>query len=250
MKKTIALLLSGMMLFSLCACGKSEAAQAVDDMIAGLGPVYIESETFLNDIKSAYDALSEKEQTQVENMAQYQDALDKFNYICEQFDYYEALREDAVARKDFYTIAAICDELASFSQNKEVLDSNESLKETALQCCYEGTYVPKLNIVVGANNLADATINDGTYTDPDAYWYSYTFKSSSKMQAVFDIYLECIKDSDYFSACNPPREMVDFDHFIYYFKDPNGDALTLTTYEASFMGMYIVEVQYDKAMHR
>ena len=32
MKKTIALLLSGMMLFSLCACGKSEAAQAVDDM--------------------------------------------------------------------------------------------------------------------------------------------------------------------------------------------------------------------------
>ena len=250
MKKTIALLLLGVMLLPLCACGKSEAVQAVEDMIAGLGPIYIESEALLDDLNSAYKALSEKEQTQVENLEQYQEALETFMYISEQVDYYEALREDAIARKDFYSVVAICDELTAFTQKKELLDATESVKELALECCYEGTYVPKFNIVVGANNLADATIRDGKYPDPDTYWHSYTFKSSSKMQAVFEIYLECIKDSDYFSACIPPREMESFDYIHYYFKDPHGNALTLTTLEASILGQYIVEVKYDMAMHR
>ena len=45
MKKILLWVLAGAMMLSLAACGKSEAAKAVDDQIAAIGEVTLESET-------------------------------------------------------------------------------------------------------------------------------------------------------------------------------------------------------------
>ena len=67
MKKLIALLLTLVLCLSLCACGKSEAAQAVEEMIDGIGEVTYESKAKLDEIEAAYESLSDKEKEEVEN---------------------------------------------------------------------------------------------------------------------------------------------------------------------------------------
>ena len=67
MKKTIALLLSIILLLSLCACGKSKEAQAVDDLIIAIGEVSIDSAEEIESAENAYNALSEKDKKNVEN---------------------------------------------------------------------------------------------------------------------------------------------------------------------------------------
>ena len=74
MKRFLALMLCAVMLLTLCACGKSEAAQAVDDQIAAIGAVTLESEAAIAAAEEAYRALPDKERAQVENLAQLEQA--------------------------------------------------------------------------------------------------------------------------------------------------------------------------------
>ncbi len=53
-----------------CGCGKSEAAQAVDDQIAAIGEITLESEQKIVDAESAVELLPEKEKKQLENLDQ------------------------------------------------------------------------------------------------------------------------------------------------------------------------------------
>ena len=45
----------------LCACGKSEAATAVDEQIAAIGEVTLESETAIAAAEAAVESLEEKD---------------------------------------------------------------------------------------------------------------------------------------------------------------------------------------------
>ena len=58
MKKILLWVLAGAMMLSLAACGKSEAAKAVDDQIAAIGEVTLESETAISEAEAAVDALA------------------------------------------------------------------------------------------------------------------------------------------------------------------------------------------------
>jgi hypothetical protein len=66
MKKILALVLIAVLAISLVAC-KSEAAQLVDDQIAAIGTVTLESETAVKAAEAAYNALKPEHQEQVEN---------------------------------------------------------------------------------------------------------------------------------------------------------------------------------------
>lgn len=68
MKKWIAVVLAALMLLSLCGC-KSKAAKETDELILKIGEVTASSTDEVERAQSAYDALSDKERTQVENYA-------------------------------------------------------------------------------------------------------------------------------------------------------------------------------------
>lgn len=76
MKKTIVWLLVIVLVLSLTACGnttadseKSGAAAAVEEMIAGIGTVSLESKDFIENAEKAYEALSSAQKKEVENYA-------------------------------------------------------------------------------------------------------------------------------------------------------------------------------------
>ena len=71
MKKTKkAVSLAALLLaLSLTACGKSEEAQAVDDQIAAIGTVSLDSEDAIAAAEDALSGLSEEDREQVENQA-------------------------------------------------------------------------------------------------------------------------------------------------------------------------------------
>ncbi len=68
MKKRIAVFLAALMLLSLCGC-KSKAAKETDELILKIGEVTASSTDEVERAQGAYDALSDKEKTQVENYA-------------------------------------------------------------------------------------------------------------------------------------------------------------------------------------
>ena len=67
MKKRYLLPLILLMVISLCACGKSENATAVENQITALGSITLESETSIAAAEKAWDSLTEEEKSQVEN---------------------------------------------------------------------------------------------------------------------------------------------------------------------------------------
>ena len=76
MKKTIVWLLVIVLVLSLTACGnttadseKSGAAAAVEEMIAGIGTVSLESKDLIENTEKAYEALSSAQKKEVENYA-------------------------------------------------------------------------------------------------------------------------------------------------------------------------------------
>lgn len=69
MKKALSLILVLVLVISLTACGKSEAAQQVDTMISGIGTVTLESEAAIKSAEAAYNALTAEQKEELENYA-------------------------------------------------------------------------------------------------------------------------------------------------------------------------------------
>ena len=67
MRRCFVLLLVLAMALTLTACSKSEAAQAVDDQIAAIGEVTLESESAIAAAEEAVEALAEEDRKQLDN---------------------------------------------------------------------------------------------------------------------------------------------------------------------------------------
>lgn len=74
MKKILLWVLAAAMMLSLAACGKSEAAKAVDDQIAAIGEVTLESEGAISEAEAAVDALADEDREQLDNVDQLEQA--------------------------------------------------------------------------------------------------------------------------------------------------------------------------------
>ena len=79
MKKITLILLVLCVCIGLCACGKSEAAQAVDELIANIGTVTLENEQVILEAEEAVSVLSEKERGQLENIGLLEAARNTYN---------------------------------------------------------------------------------------------------------------------------------------------------------------------------
>lgn len=77
MKKVVALFLALSMVFALCGCGKSEDAQAVDDLILSIGNVSIDSNEAIATAEEAYNALTAEQKKEVENYDKLEAAADE-----------------------------------------------------------------------------------------------------------------------------------------------------------------------------
>lgn len=81
MKKTIVLLMTLVICLSLCACGKSAEAAAVDEMILAIGEVTIDNVSSVEAAVEAYNALSDKDRESVENYEMLKEAQEDLFYI-------------------------------------------------------------------------------------------------------------------------------------------------------------------------
>lgn len=97
MKKIVSLVLAAVLLLSLAACGKSDAAKAADEQIAAIGTVTLSSEAQIAAAEAAVSALTEDEKKQLDNAETLQKARSD----------YDALVLAAEAQKVDDAIAAI-----------------------------------------------------------------------------------------------------------------------------------------------
>ena len=81
MKKAITLVLALILVFSFAACGKSEAATNVENMISEIGEVTLEKKDAIHEASKALDALPEKERYQVENAGTLTDAKETLHKL-------------------------------------------------------------------------------------------------------------------------------------------------------------------------
>ena len=81
MRKGVLILVLLSVLILLTACGKTEEAQAVDEMILSLGEINEDSETDISEVESAYNELSEREQKSLDNYALLVNARNTYNQI-------------------------------------------------------------------------------------------------------------------------------------------------------------------------
>ena len=70
MKRILALVLTILMMAALTACGQSEAAKAVDEQIAAIGEVTLDSNAAISAAEAALRELSPEDQKQVKHTAQ------------------------------------------------------------------------------------------------------------------------------------------------------------------------------------
>lgn len=98
MKKLIALLLAAALCLSLTACGgKSEAAQAADDLINAIGTVTLDSADKIEAAEKAVNALAAKDAEQVENTAALAQARKDYDALVAQKAAEEAAKAAAEA---------------------------------------------------------------------------------------------------------------------------------------------------------
>lgn len=67
MRKALSIILVLIMCLSLCACGKSEEVNAVEEIITAIGEVSVDSKDAILKAEEAYNALSDADQGKVEN---------------------------------------------------------------------------------------------------------------------------------------------------------------------------------------
>ena len=141
MKKILLLGLSLALMFSLAACGKSEAATAVDEQIAAIGEVTLESEAAITEAEEAVDALAAEDREQLENVGQLEQARAD----------YEALVLAAEAAEVEEAIAAI---------GTVTLDSADAID--AARALYDGS---DADVQGAVGNLADLEAAETALSD-------------------------------------------------------------------------------------
>ena len=84
MKRILALVLTILMMAVLTACGQSEAAKAVDEQIAAIGEVTLDSNAAISAAEAALRELSPEDQKQVKHTAQLEEARSTYDGLLNQ----------------------------------------------------------------------------------------------------------------------------------------------------------------------
>lgn len=85
-KRTLTLIFTLVLCLLLCACGKSEEAQAVDDLLITLTNITLESESTIIEMEEAVAALEERDRSKLENLAILEAGRAAYNKLVEERD--------------------------------------------------------------------------------------------------------------------------------------------------------------------
>lgn len=141
MKKILLWVLAAAMMLSLAACGKSEAAKAVDDQIAAISEVTLESEDAISEAEAAVDALADEDREQLDNVDKLEQARAD----------YEAL---VLAGK----VSEVEDAIAAIGT--VTLESADAI--TAARSLYDGS---EAEVQSAVNNLGDLEAAEAALSD-------------------------------------------------------------------------------------
>ena len=236
MKRVSVFILSICTMLLLSSCGKSEAAQAVDDMISAIGNVTMESDASIKKAEQAYNNLTDKEKKSVERYEtlinarnQYNQAVEDYKKQCEEKIESAYVKISEFDMKGAYEIAlALPDE---YSEDKDKIMSKVD------SMCYENTFLCKVENVVSKmpkttekpepNMNGDLAIGC-EYSDEDSLataskdYYDYLNKYYTS------------KDSDSISEAG----VIDWSNQKYVFEDEKGHTIEINTLGVSWIGSY------------
>ena len=150
MKKYVVVLLALLVCLSLTAC-KSDEAQAVDDLIAAIGEVTLESREAIETAEEAYDDLIEKYAEQVELLDDLEDARKEYDKLAKK----EAERI-AAENKRIYELRTQAGELDDIIEDigEVTVDSGEVI--AAARAAYDAASAEVLEYVAKRNRLTAA----------------------------------------------------------------------------------------------
>lgn len=107
MKKQIVAMLLVVVMLCFAACGKSEAAKAVDSMILSIGAVTLDSKIQIESVESAIDALTEEQKAELENMAILVAARNTYDALAEEARVAEVKAKAAALDAQFEALGTI-----------------------------------------------------------------------------------------------------------------------------------------------
>lgn len=239
MKKFIALTLIFVLTVTcFTGCGKTDATKNVIEMIKSIGDVTDESGDFLDDIKEAYDALTEREQKKVSNYSRYEKAVEEYNEIV-NFNTLVVTCVDA-AVTDFSSDSISFDEIISTAEDllsqydkmskkrkalvtpeidelESAIETIEGYRSNAIKCA--AVYCKAFLEVYAENNyeITDIGCICQLRDDTQYMFFALTAKNDKKevnyyAQARFaqpNIYNAIVKNPEYFFATEPVDESSD-----------------------------------------
>ena len=224
MKKIISLAMCLILLLSLCACGKSKQAKAVEEQISTIGDVSLEKEAAILSTLENYNQLSDDEKETVENYSILENAIDTINAL-KQAEIETALEEieTLIKQAEMEQAEASCLELlesGNLSAEQEQM-ANDYLNDIALMC-FAGTYIVLPDYITGrdAERVTGATVEkilnggqafvdfyykrEGDFKVAKDYCLSYlnsrfTLVSSDTRSTMLTTYIFCDADRNEFA---------------------------------------------------
>ena len=216
MKKIISLAMCLILLLSLCACGKSKQAKAVEEQISTIGDVSLEKEAAILSTLENYNQLSDDEKETVENYSILKNAIDTINAL-KQAEIETALEEieTLIKQAEMEQAEASCLELlesGNLSAEQEQM-ANDYLNDIALMC-FAGTYIVLPDYITGRDaekilNGGQAFVDfyykrEGDFKVAKDYYLSYlnsrfTLVSSDTRSTMLTTYIFCDADRNEFA---------------------------------------------------
>lgn len=182
MKRILATVLALVLVLTLAACGKSEAAKAADELIGAVGTVTLDSEEAICAAEEAVGALTDKEKKQLENTAVLEEARAAYDALVAEA---EAKRIEGLKQKAA-EVDALIDAIGTVT-----MDSDAAV--TKARAAYDAgddelrSYVTKVDVLKAAEDTLGTMKAEVVIKLIDAIG-NVTLKSGDKIQEAQDAF--------------------------------------------------------------
>lgn len=151
MKKLVSLAMILAICLSLCACGKSEAATACEELIGQIGEVSLDSESRIFAAENAYEALSDKEKEQIAESAQ---------VLADSREKYNALVAEAERNARLEAVTALIDAIGEVTLDSESAIASAESAYSALSPDEQGMIRESGDKLAAAKAAYDAAVTE------------------------------------------------------------------------------------------
>ena len=234
MKKVLLILLSLFMCISLSACGKSKAAQEVDEKIQAIGTVSLESGDAIEEAENGYSKLTDKEKEQLDYYQTLVVARNKYDQFVEtENTEKEQISNEIQSLIDKNKIKDAKEKIEEI--NDKYSDIKETLSQKIQEKCYSGISLLKFGEIV--SNQPDNS-KEGV-DDIDIIGNYYYYSMLSDLNEAFDDYYDYLNEN----ATKTSSENILFKLYNFTLDDRE---VKLILFDTRVKGQYMIQVSYAK----